>query len=203
MSTHQADPADASVPAMPSKSSWKKILGYLALAFVALIAVLCIVVAAQPEDFAVSRSMTMAASQAAVFEQVNDFHHWEAWSPWVKMDPNAKGTYEGPSSGEGSIFRWDGNNDVGAGSMTILKSEPNELVQIKLDFIRPMEGTSDVEFDLEPQGDQTLVTWSMSGKNNFMGKAISLVMDCDKMMGDWFEEGLTSMKAIVEKPATN
>jgi hypothetical protein len=154
----------------------------------------------QPEDFKVARSMTMSAAPAAVFEQVNDFHKWEAWSPWVKLDPNAKMTYEGPSSGEGAIVRWDGNAEVGAGSMTIVESKPNELVRIRLDFIRPFEGTSDVEFAFKPVGDKTEVNWSMAGKNNFMAKAISLVIDCEKMVGDSYEQGLTSIKSIVESP---
>jgi hypothetical protein len=184
-------------PAAPIKASlWKRIL----LVFAALIAVLLVVIAMQPEDFRVSRSMTMAASPAAVFEQVNDFHNWEVWSPWIKIDPNAKGTYEGPTSGPGSKFHWDGNSDVGAGSMTILDSKPNEHVHIKLDFIRPMEGTNDVYFTFKPEGDKTNVTWSMEGKNNFIGKAISLVIDCDKMVGDYYEKGLANMKTIVEMP---
>jgi len=184
-----------------AKSSWKKILGYIFLAFVALIGVLCAVIATRSEDFKVARSATFNASPAAVFEQVNDFHKWEGWSPWAKMDPNAKSTFEGPASGKDAKMSWDGNSDVGAGSMTIVDSKPNELVEIKLDFVRPMEGTSDVEMKVEPVGDQTKLTWSMAGKNNFIAKAIGLVMDCEKMCGDQFEQGLSNMKKVVESPA--
>jgi hypothetical protein len=191
--------AETTTPAT-SCCGGKSIFKGILLGLVALIAILAIVVAMQPEDFKVARSMTMSAAPAAVFEQVNDFHKWEAWSPWVKLDPNAKMTYEGPSSGEGAIVRWDGNAEVGAGSMTIVESKPNELVRIRLDFIRPFEGTSDVEFAFKPVGDKTEVNWSMAGKNNFMAKAISLVIDCEKMVGDSYEQGLTSIKSIVESP---
>jgi hypothetical protein len=183
-----------------AKSSWKKILGYIFLAFVALIGVLCVVVATRPEDFKVARSATFNASPAAVFDQVNDLHKWDAWSPWAKMDPNAKSSFEGPTSGKDAKMSWDGNADVGAGSMTIVDSKPNELVKIKLDFVRPFEGTSDVEMKVEPVGDQTKLTWSMAGKNNFIAKAIGLVMDCEKMCGDQFEQGLSNMKKVVESP---
>lgn len=186
-------------PGPRKKSIWLKLLLGLAV----VICVLVVVIAMQPSDFRVSRSATMAAPQAAVFEQVNDFHKWDAWSPWVKLDPNAKITFEGPTSGEGSKFHWDGDNNVGAGSMTILKSEPNDHVHIKLDFIRPFAGTSDVHFALKPEGDGTNVTWSMEGKNNFIAKAIGLVIDCDKMIGDQYDKGLANMKEIVEKPPTN
>jgi hypothetical protein len=78
----------------------KKIL----IALLALVAIFLIVVALQPSEFDVERTANMAAPPATVFDQVNDFHKWEAWSPWAKLDPNAKITFEGPSSGTGMIM---------------------------------------------------------------------------------------------------
>ena len=156
------------------------------------------VVAMQPADFRVTRSATIEAPPEAVFAHVNDFHNWEAWSPWAKLDPQAKMTYEGPPSGEGAIVRWDGNNEVGAGSMTIEESSPHQRIQIALAFLRPFESTATAEFAFEPKNEQTVVSWSMAGKNNFIGKAISLFMDCDAMIGGEFEKGLASLKSIVE-----
>ena len=170
------------------------------LALAAVVVVFLAVVAAQPSDFRVSRSATMAAQPDAVFAQVNDFHKWDAWSPWAKLDPAAKNTFEGPSSGVGAGFAWDGNNEVGAGRMTITESREHDLIRIKLEFVRPFAGTSTAEFTFQPQGDKTVVTWSMFGEQNFIGKAFSLFMDCDAMIGGDFEKGLTSMKAIVERP---
>jgi hypothetical protein len=190
-------------PKTPASGKWKLILARIGLGLCVIIALLCIVIAIQPSEFRVSRSATMAAPQAAVFDQVNNFHNWDAWSPWIKIDPNAKATFEGPTSGPGSKFHWDGNSDVGAGSMTILDSKPNEHVHVKLDFIRPMEGTSDVYFTIKPEGDGTSVTWTMEGKNNFIAKAIGLVIDCDKMIGGYYEQGLANMKAIVETDQKN
>jgi hypothetical protein len=82
--------------------------------------------------------------------------------------------------------------------MTIVESRPAELVRLKLEFFKPMEGLCETLFTFMPQGDQTKVTWTMSGKNDFMGKAVSLFMDCDAMIGGQFEKGLANMKAIVE-----
>lgn len=157
-------------------------------------------VATQPSDYHVARSATMAAPPAEVFAQVNDFHNWEGWSPWLKIDPNAKGTYEGPASGKGAIFKWAGNQEVGEGSMTITESRPNDLIKIRLDFLKPMAGTADVEFTFKPEGDGTKVTWSMAGQNGFIGKAFCTLfnMNMDKMIGDKYEEGLAKMKSIVE-----
>jgi uncharacterized protein YndB with AHSA1/START domain len=181
------------------KPLWLKALFVLA----ALFAVLCAIIAIQPEDFRVSRSATIAAPPADVFELVNNLQKWNDWSPWAKLDPNAKNTFEGPTSGTGAKFHWDGDSNVGAGTMTIVDSKPNEHVKMNLAFIRPFEGTNDVAFTLKPEGDGTHVTWSMEGKNNFIGKAIGLVMDCEKMCGDQFEQGFANMKQVVEKPSSN
>jgi Polyketide cyclase / dehydrase and lipid transport len=180
------------------KCSFNRVLAKVIFILLAAIALFSAIVASRPNDFRVERSATMAASPAAVFEQVNDFHNWEAWSPWAKMDPNAKNSFEGPTSGEGAKFGWSGNSDVGEGNMEIVESKPGELVRVRLDFVRPMEGTNDVQFKIEPQGGRTKVTWSMAGKNNFMGKAIGLFMDCEKMVGDQYDQGLANLKTIVE-----
>ena len=176
----------------------KIILSVLAVAALMVIG-LAIAIAMQPDTFHVERSATMAAPPDAVFAQVNDFHKWEAWSPWLKVDPNAKTTYEGPAEGEGAIFRWAGNAEVGEGSMTIVESRPPEYVRISLEFKKPFEDTAVTELTLKPEGDKTTVTWSMDGHNNFMSKAFGLlVMDMEAMIGGKYEEGLASMKQIVE-----
>ncbi|MFO1463262.1 MAG: SRPBCC family protein [bacterium] len=172
----------------------KKIL----IAVLVLVAGFLVVAALQPSDLRVSRSATMSAPAAAVFAQVNDFHRWEAWSPWAKLDPQAKNSYEGPPAGPGAVFRWAGNREVGEGSMTITDSQPNERIRIKLDFVKPFAGTNDVEFTFQPQGDQTQVSWTMSGKKNLLMKAMGLFVSCDKMIGGRFEEGLAQLKKIVE-----
>ena len=179
----------------------KKILIGVAAAVAVLALGFVAVVAMQPSEFRISRSATMAAPAERVFAQVNDFHKWDAWSPWAKLDPNAKNSFSGPESGEGATFGWSGNDQVGEGKMTITESKPNELVRLKLVFIKPMEDSSDTEFTFKPDGDKTAVTWTMSGTyETFMKKAICMFMNMDKMVGEKFEEGLASMKAIVEKP---
>lgn len=179
----------------------KKILIGLGVV-VGLIVVFLIVVALQPAEFEVVRSETMAAPPEEVFAQVNDLHKWEAWSPWAKLDPNAKNSFEGPEAGEGAVFRWAGNADIGEGSMQIVESHPYQSIGIRLDFIKPFEDTADVGFTFEPKGEKTLVTWSMAGKNNFIGKAMCLFMDMDKMIGGDYEKGLASLKSVVESTRT-
>ncbi|WP_020472603.1 SRPBCC family protein [Zavarzinella formosa] len=173
---------------------WKKIL----LGLLVVIGIFAVVVAMQPSDYQVTRSATMAAPPSEVFAQVNDFHKWEAWSPWAKLDPSIKMTFEGPAEGAGAIYKWTGNDKVGEGMMKINESKPAEQILIKLDFIKPFESSCDTDFTFKPEGSQTVVTWTMSGKNNFIGKAMCLFMNMDKMVGGDFEKGLANMKAVVE-----
>src|SRR5215470_708764 len=166
-----------------------------------VVAVALVVVAWQPSTFRVARTTTISAPPEQVFAEVNDLHKWEAWSPWLKADPAAKTTYEGAPAGTGAAFRWSGNKDVGEGRMTITESRPNDLVRLRLDFMRPFAGTSIAEFRFVPDGNRTVVTWSMTGDKNFLAKAIHLVLDMDKMVGGKFDEGLAQMKAVAEGTA--
>lgn len=177
---------------------FKKIIIGLA----ALILIFVAIVAMQPSSYRIERTAKIAAPQADLFGQVNDFHKWETWSPWAKLDPAAKITFEGPDSGQGAVMNWAGNDKVGEGKLTIVESRPNELVKVKVDFVEPFEGTNTSEFQFKPEGDQTAVTWIMSGEHNFIGKALCLVMNGEKMMGDDIEKGLAQMKSAA-KTASN
>jgi len=190
----RSDPSAGSPPSRGVLWALKNIF----LVFVTVVVVFLLVVALQPGDFQVVRSATISAPRAEVFAQVNDFHNWGTWDPWAKLDPACKTTFEGPSAGSGAVMAWSGNDQVGEGRMTILESRPNELIRIKLDFVRPFESTCSVEFLFQPEGEQTAVTWSMKGANNFVGKVFCLFMNMDKTVGGDFEKGLAQLKAVTE-----
>ena len=172
----------------------KKIL----IALAAIVLIFLVVVAMQPSDFRVERTTTIAAPAADVFTQVNNFHKWEAWSPWAKLDPAAKVAFEGPEAGQGAVMTWAGNDKVGEGKMTLIESRPSDLVKINVDFVKPFEGSIISEFTFKPEGDQTAVTWAMSGHHNFFEKALCLVMNGTKMIGDDMEKGLAQLKSATE-----
>jgi polyketide cyclase/dehydrase/lipid transport protein len=172
-----------------------KILIALAVIVIGLVAV----VARRPSDFSIVRTATMAAPAPAVFAQVNDFHRWQAWSPWAKRDPGMKQTYGGAAAGTGATYAWAGNREVGEGRMTLVESRPSELIRVNLEFLKPFAATSTAQFTFTPERDRTAVTWSMTGKRNFTAKALDLVMNMDRMIGGDFEKGLAEMKSVVEK----
>ena len=167
----------------------------IGIALAAIAVLLVVIVSLRPSDFRITRTGRMAAPASVVFENVNDLHKWEAWSPWAKMDPNAKSTFSGPAAGPGASMTWAGNKKVGEGRMTIIENRPGEMIRLKLEFFRPFKATNTAEFTFKPEGDQTTVTWSMFGKNNFMGKLFGLFMDCDKMVGKDFEKGLANLNS--------
>ena len=153
-------------------------------------------VALQPAVGRVERSASIAAPASAIFAHVNDFHKWEAWSPWAKLDPAAKTTFEGPVSGKGASFSWAGNSEVGEGKMTIVESDPSDHIKINLDFIKPMQSASVAEFTFKPDGNKTKVTWSMSGERPFLARAMCILFGADRMVGGMFEQGLANLDAV-------
>lgn len=174
----------------------KKILIAVAVVILLLIGY----IAMQPSHFHIDRSVTIAASPEAVYPHIASLKQMNEWSPWDKMDPALKRTYEGPDSGVGAAYSWEGNAAVGSGKMTVTEAKPSEEVRYKLEFIKPMPGICDVVFTVKPQDGKTTVTWAMDGEQNFIGKGMCLAMGgMDKMIGPQFEAGLNGLKNIVEK----
>lgn len=171
------------------------------IAVAVVIVLFAIFVSTRPSDFRVTRTGRISAPADVVFENVDDLHKWEAWSPWAKMDPNAKNTFSGPIAGAGASMAWAGNKKVGEGRMTIVDSRPNERIQMKLEFFKPFKATNTAEFAFKPEGSQTSVTWVMAGKNNFVGKVMHLLINCDKMIGSQFEQGLANLNTVTQEPA--
>jgi len=157
-----------------------------------------VVVALQPSDYRVTRTATIDAPPAAVFARVNDLRQFQTWNPFARMDPNAKNTFEGAPAGVGAAMAWSGNKNIGEGRMAIVESRADELVRMRLDFMRPFASTAFAEFTFVPEGGRTAVTWSMTGRNNFMAKAIHLVVHMDRMLGGQFEQGLAALKSQAE-----
>jgi hypothetical protein len=144
----------------------KPMLKILFIAVPLIPVLLLVVVALQPSDYQVPRSLAIGAPPDSVFQHLNELKKWAAWNPWGKGDPNIRRTYEGPEAGVGANCSWIGNNQVGEGRATIVASQPAESVKIKMEWVKPMPGVSEDEFTFKPQGNQTQVTWTMSGHKN-------------------------------------
>ena len=168
------------------------------IGLVIVVAAILVIAAFQPSTFRVTRSITMQARPAVPFAHVNELTKWQAWSPWEKVDPALRRTYEGPPAGVGAIYAWEGNNAVGSGRMTIVSSRPGESIRFKLEFFKPMAGLCEAEFTFAPAATGTTVTWVMTGASKYISKIFCLFMNMDKMIGGQFEQGLANLKSVAE-----
>ncbi len=171
----------------------------VAIAIVAAIAAVLLFAATRPDTFQIQRSASIKAPPDRIFPLINDLNRWNAWSPWEKKDPAMKRTFGAVTVGRGALYSWDGNKDVGQGSMEITESAAPSRVAIKLRFVKPFEASNDVEFILLPKGGLTQVTWTMRGRAGYFEKLIHMFFNIDRMVGADFEAGLASLKAIAEK----
>ncbi len=175
----------------------KIVLGLIAIAVIALLGL----AATRPDRFEVKRTATIKAKPETLSAMVEDFHQWGLWSPWEKIDPNMTRTYGGPDKGVGATYAWVGDNKVGTGNMQITQVSPGREVAFDLHFVKPFKADNLGRFTFMPDGDATLVTWTMEGASPFMAKVMGLFFDMDTVVGKDFEKGLANMKAEAEKQA--
>jgi len=170
---------------------------YILLAVLAVIAIIAVIASTKPDQWTIQRQATIPAAPAKVFPYLDNPHKFNEWSPWAKLDPNIKLTYDGPTSGNGANCSWAGNGKVGAGKATIIESRPTVLVRYRFDFYKPLKCTNTHEFVLKPDGSQTVVTWTSTGTAPFVFKLMLVFASADKMMGDNFDQGLANLKTVV------
>ena len=172
------------------------------LAVAGVLGLFVALVASRPSAYHVERKLEVAAPADRVFGVLNDLHQFAGvlvlfGTPWEKLDPNMQKTFEGPEAGVGQSYAWKGK-EVGKGKMTIEESVPGEKVDIRLDFEEPMKSTADFALTLAGTPTGSIVTWSMDGKHNFVGKAFGMFMDMDRMLGSDLEKGLALLKTAAE-----
>lgn len=175
-----------------------KIIGIVAAVIVVGVIVVLLLAAQKPDTFQVKRSVTINAPPDKIYPLIADFHRWREWSPYEEKDPNMKRTYGAVASGKGATYGWDGDKNIGAGSMEITQADAPGKVALKLDFTRPFEAHNTVDFTLAPQGDATVVMWDMRGPTPFFAKIIHVFLNMDKMVGGDFEAGLAKLKSLAE-----
>jgi len=171
----------------------------LALIAVAALGALLIFAATRPDTFRVQRSASIKAAPDKLYPLINDLRQFNTWNPYEKKDPAIQGSYRGPASGPGAGYDFQGNKDVGKGSIEIVESSPPGKVMMKLDMLEPFEGHNIIEFSLAPRGEATEVTWAMHGPSPFVGKLLGVFVNMDRMIGRDFEAGLANLKARAER----
>jgi Polyketide cyclase / dehydrase and lipid transport len=175
------------------------ILIYVAIALVLVVAALLAYAATRPDTFRVQRSTGISAPAECIFPLIANLKAMNTWNPFVEPDPAIKLAYSGPDSGKGAANTWSGSSKVGEGRIEVTDAAPSSRVTMRLDMHKPMKAHNAVEFTLQPNGNTTMVTWAMSGRQPFLAKLMTVFIDCDKMVGSQFEKGLGKLKAIAER----
>ena len=155
------------------------------------------------DTYTVTRSETIDAPPARIYDQIANFHHWRSWSPWEGIDPGLERTYSGAESGTGAVYAWSGNRKAGRGRMEITDATEPSSVRIDLVFEKPFKARNDTVFTIQPRQSGSSVTWSMTGKKTLMTKAMGLFKSMDKFLGPDFEKGLARLKATTEGASTH
>jgi len=158
-------------------------------------------VATRPAEFAIARTELVEAPPGVVYGHIASLRAMDVWSPWVRMDAQMKVAYAGPESGVGARSEWEGP-EMGKGRLTVTAVTPGRVVEMRLEMLAPMAASNRILFTLAPAGAGTEVTWRMEGRNGFVGKAMTLLVDMDEMIGGPFEQGLLALKGVAEAGAT-
>lgn len=170
-----------------------KKLSYL---LIGIIAIILVVAALLPGSYTVERSIEIAKPPEVVYPLVADYNNWLKWSPWPKMDPEAKQTVSGTAGAPGHSWSWEGETS-GVGSMTLALAEENRSVQSKLVFKKPMASEADDSILLEATPTGTKVTWRNTGNLPYpVGRFFGLGVE--GMLGPQFEQGLAGIKSLAE-----
>ncbi|MBV7268461.1 SRPBCC family protein [Winogradskyella luteola] len=175
-----------------------KILKYILLLLLVLIIGFSIYIAVQPNSFEVTRTRTINAPQAVVYNNIIDFKNWESWNSWVEAKPETKITLSEQTKGIGGAYSWE--DEDGVGTMKTIDAKPNSSITQEMQFAD--FPTNEVTWNLEQNASGTTdVTWSISGKDlPFMFKAFSAVMGgMEKQIGPHYERGLEMLDSVVQK----
>ncbi len=172
----------------------------IALVLAVAVAALLLYAATRPDTMQIQRSMEIQAPAERIRSLINDMQRFNTWNPYNQKDPTMKGTYRGPNAGPGAAYDFEGNKNVGKGSITIIEPAAPHRVTMSLVMTAPMACDNVIDFTLSPQGPaSTDVTWAMRGPCPFLGKLMGVIFNMDKMVGRDFETGLASLKAIAER----
>ena len=165
-----------------------------------ILVIIIILAAVAPKAYTVQRSITINKPLPEVFTYLRFVKNQDYWSPWKKKDPNMKQEFTGNDGTVGFVSRWEGNKDVGIGEQEIVMITENERIDTELRFYKPWRSISQGFLTTEDSGDsQTKVTWGFAGNNKFPFSIMMLFFNMDKTVGKDFEEGLDSLKEILEK----
>lgn len=149
--------------------------------------------------FNVEKSITINAPLTTVRPLVEDFKHWNDWSPWTIVEPDCPITVEGQPGEVGHCMAWEGEV-IGSGKNTV-KSSDGEGIHYDLAFFKPWKSKAETSLLFQESGDETTVTWTMDSSMPFF--LFFMIKTMKNWIGMDYERGLRMLKAIAETGSVN
>jgi hypothetical protein len=149
--------------------------------------------------YRIARSAAILSTPATVYSEVNDLRRWSAWSPWARPNPKKIRMFDVSPDGTSAAFKCAACNQPAEGRLTIAESHPNDWIEIKFDFVQPLPWTAVAVLKFEPEGNRTVVTWSLSGRGDILHSSEYAVTDnLERIIGADLEAGLANLKTESE-----
>ncbi len=146
-----------------------------------------------PKTTEVERSIYLNAKRQDVYLFLLDFLHYHEWQPARELDPQIKPAYEGPK-GKGGKYIWKGNEQVGSGSLEIVKADPFRFIEMKVIYEEPWQAEATYQYRISSDNQGTKVTWRYEADNSYFSRISMLFMNMDKLLGNELERGLERMR---------
>lgn len=178
----------------------KKLLIAIGAVLVLIVAAVAAAVFVTPTDFAVEREVVINKPREDVFNYVKHVRSQSEWGPWFKKEPTMKQEFRGTDGEVGFVAYWKGEKEeTGEGEQEIKRIVPNERLETELRFMQPFASTADTYLVTEDAGEaKTRVKWGFTGSMPRPMNLMLLVFDMDKAIGKDFDDGLASLKQIME-----
>lgn len=174
-----------------------KILKRILIGIAVIIAIPLITALFVRNNYSVSSSIIINKSKVEVFDYIKSLKNQENYNVWIKMDPELKKEYMGTDGTIGAKCSWNGES--GKGEQEIVSITEGEKVDLVLRFIEPMEGLANASLAAEATSDnETKVTWSFSSSISYPFNFL-LLCNMEGMMKENLDQGLTSLKEVLEK----
>lgn len=171
-----------------------KILGVIVLGIITIFSIIGFIA---PHKVVVEESVIVNVPAEKVFAQINLWSNFKLWSPWNELDPDMKVNYKGEDGTVGSVYKWEGNDEVGTGTMTKTLVQPNSRIEYDLHFMRPWKSESKGYITIKPAGNAQKVTWGFVADVPFPQNVMMFFMK--GYIANDFKKGLNKLKEISEK----
>jgi effector-binding domain-containing protein len=172
-----------------------RVIKFFGVLLLIVLVVLTILPVFLPAEAEVSQSILIDANAQTIFRQVNSYKKWRDWGPFETGDTNMKSVYSGPESGVGASHTWT-SEDMGDGSMTILKSEPYSFIQGKLDMGTNGAALDEWIFNETASGTEVIWTLKLADLSYPFGKYFGAFLK--SIMQPTQEKGLNKLKVVSE-----